>query len=176
MNSSKVISSTIESLKRVVKVLRFGRSDVQTAYEAMPFGVDSSPLKDMSAIYSETGTNGRAVIIGYINKNQVAEPGETRLFSLDSDGNLKTYLYLKKDGKMDIGGDDDFMVRYNKLEEAFNELKGDFNSHVTDYNSHTHQVPQAPSGVTTSAPTTSTSTPSDADISGAKIEEIRTIG
>lgn len=171
MNSSKVISSTIESLKRVVKVLRFGRSDVQTAYEAMPFGVDSSPLKDMSAIYSETGTNGKAVIIGYINKNQMAEPGETRLFSLDSDGNLKTYLYLKKDGNMDIGGDDDFMVRYSKLEEAFNDLKESHNDLVQKYNIHTHLAP----GGATSA-TATTATPSDADISGAKIEEIRTIG
>ena len=36
----------------------------------------------MVAIFAETSNNSEAVIIGYINKNQVAGPGEKRIFSL----------------------------------------------------------------------------------------------
>ena len=60
MNLVKVISSEIDNTKRrIVKFLRYGKSDVQTSFEAMPFGIDSSPTKDMIAIYAPTGENGK---------------------------------------------------------------------------------------------------------------------
>jgi hypothetical protein len=75
------------------------------------------------------------------------------------------------------------MVRYQELETGFNQLKNDhndlvnkYNDLVTKFNTHVH------SGVTTgpgaSGPTSLTGqaeNESSADISGAKIDEIKTL-
>lgn len=183
MNLVKVISTSWDDIGRtLVKVLRLGNKDIQTPLEATPYGTDSNPVKDMIAIYSQTQTKGDAVIIGYLNKNRLADIGEHRLFSTDSDGNLSTYVWLKNDNTMEIGGDTDNMVRYSELKSAFDELKSDFNTFVTTkYNTHVHPItvggvtPGAGVGTGTSTPTVSSGSPSTADISGAKITEIKTL-
>ena len=119
----------------------------------------------MVAVYGPSSEPGKTVIVGYLNKNQLAGIGETRIYSTDSDGALKTYVWLKSDGTIEVGGNTDFMVRYSKLEEAFNELKGKFNSFANAY------VPGGPSAQGLPA----TVQPSNADITQAKIAEIKTV-
>jgi len=174
MNLVKVLNTELDSLsRRVVKFLRLGKSDVQTSLEAAPYGIDSNPVKDMVAVYAPTGEKGKTVIMGYINKQQLAAKGETRLYSTNADGELQLYTWLKADGTMEIGGSTKNMVRYQELETAFNQLKSDFNALVTTFNSHVH------TGVTTgSGSSGSTATPgtaSTADITPAKINQIKTL-
>ena len=122
-----------------------------------------------------TSEIGNEVIIGYIHKSQISEPGEIRIFSTDDNGDDQISLHLKKDGTAEFGGDSDFMVRYSALETAFNELKSDFNSLVAKHNTHVHPFVGLAVGVPGfTTPTTTTETPSIADISGAKIDEIKT--
>jgi hypothetical protein len=125
MNFVTTISTKVEKLKRVIKFLRYGKSNTQTSSQIAPHGIDSNPVQDMVALYARTEEKGKTVIIGYINKNVLAEVGETRIYSTDSDGELQTYIWLKNDGTMHIGGDADFMVRYNKLAEVIDEIKND---------------------------------------------------
>jgi hypothetical protein len=170
----KVISTELDKLnRRVVKFLRNGSRDVQTADQVAPHGIDSNPVKDMIAIYADTTGKGDTVIVGYLNRNQLAGIGETRIFSTDENGVLKTYHWLKNDGTHEIGGNTDFMVRYSKLEEAFNELKNKFNTHVQNYNTHVH--PGVTAGGASSAATPAVSTESAANIALAKISQIKTI-
>ena len=173
MNFTKVISTNLDNLsRRVIKILRLGKSDVRTALEATPYGIDSNPVKDMIAIYSPLGTKGKKVIIGYLNKNQLAEVGGLRLYSTDENGSEQNFVYLRSSGDIEIGGDTDNMVRFSKLKEAFDELKNDFNNFVsTTYATHTHNVISigAPTAVPVPLGTTSA-----ADIDPAKIDEIKT--
>lgn len=141
--------------------------------QAGAYGTDAQPIKDAVAVYAQTGVKGKTVIIGYINKNAVADVGEHRLFSTDADGAVQFYIHLKNDGTCDIGGSANHMTRYEELETAFNELKSDFNTHVNNYNTHVH--PGVLAGPASTAVTVSVSTPSQADISGAKIDEIKTL-
>lgn len=169
----KVLSSEFDSLKRrVIKYMRFG-NNAHTSLQVAPHGIDSNPVKGMIAIYADTSGNGDTVIIGYLNKDQLAAVGELRLYSTDNNGVMKTYHWLKNDGTQEIGGNTDFMVRYSKLEQAFNQLKGDFNTHVQHYNAHAHAGVTA--GGASTLPTPTTSNPSNADITPAKIQEIKTI-
>ena len=176
MNLVKVISTSIEQSVRFIKFLRYGKDDIQEVREVAPFGFDGNAPKDMIALYSATAEKGKPVIIGYINKNQIADVGELRIFSTNESLAEQFYLHLKNDGTAEFGGSDDFMVRYNELESAFNDLKADFNSLVTTYNSHVHPyvglVATVPGNT---SPTPSTGTPSTADITGAKITEIKTL-
>lgn len=177
MNVVKTISTQIKDSIRFIKFLRMGRSDVQESRQVAPYGTDSNPIKDMVAIYAPTGEDGKTVVIGYVNKNQIADVGEHRIFSTNTNGDVQMYVHLKNDGTAEFGGDSNFMVRYNELETAFNQLKSDFNNLVSSYNSHVHTttatVGTGPVGLI--APTTTTGTPSTADITPAKINEIKTL-
>ncbi len=172
-NLIKVISSSITAGKRIIKFFRFGVSDIQTAFEYSPFGVDSNPIKDMVAIYAPTSDNGETVIIGYLNKNQKAASGELRIFATDDSGTEKFYVWLKKTGVIEIGGDTNFAVKFNELKAEFNKLKTDYNGHITEYNLHTHlgvTVGSGSTGVTTPSTKTNTS-----NIDNAKNDKIKTI-
>jgi hypothetical protein len=116
MNLVKVYSTSVDSVKRrIVKFLRFGKSDVQTSMQAAPYGIDHNPIKDMIAIYGETAKNGDTVIVGYINKNAKAAEGELRLFSTDANGNEQTFIWLTSTGVLQLGGNADNVVKYTPL-------------------------------------------------------------
>jgi hypothetical protein len=119
----KVISASIQKGLRTVKVYVMGKSDVQTPHQAAPFGVDSNPVKNMVAVYASTSEVGAPVIIGYLNKDNIAESGETRLFSTDSEGVEKSSIYLKNDETIEINGNSDFMVRFNSLDNGLQVFK-----------------------------------------------------
>ena len=162
---SKVISTSITNSKRLVKFLGFGKNDVQEKNESAPFGIDSNPVKDMVAIMVPSSEIGREIVIGYINTNQLAGVGETRLFSTNESGVIQIAIHLKNDGTIEIGGNNDNLVRFTELKAGFEQLKSDFNSLVNLYNLHVH----AGTGV----PTISVSTPSTASINASKINELK---
>ena len=132
MNLVKIISAELDSqARRIVKFLRDGKSDVRTSFQATPFGIDSKPPKNMIAVYSSTEERGKSVVVGYINKNLVADTGEVRLFSVNSSGVLQTYIWLKANGQILIGGDSKHFVEYEAL-------KAKWDAHIAEYNLHTH--------------------------------------
>jgi hypothetical protein len=182
MQLTKIISTEIDSLtRRVIKFLRYGLKDTRTAEQIGPYGVDSNPIKDMVAVYTLTGTKGEAVIIGYINKNAIADVGENRIFSTDANGEVKATIHLKNTGvtqmtgtSWEIGGDAKNLVKFQELETAFNSLKQSHNDLVSAFNAHMH--PTAGTGAP-SPPTPGAGIPAQpatANISGAKIDNIKT--
>lgn len=172
MNFVKTISTELDSLtRRVIKYLRYGKGDVQTSLQIVPHGIDSNPVKDMVAVHAETGEKGKTVVLGYLNKDLLAEVGATRVFSTDADGALQTYIWLKADGTMEIGGNAKHMARFEELKSGFDTLKTDFNNLVTKFNAHMHPT----AGTGAPSPPTVTHTASTASIDSAKINEIKTL-
>ena len=125
---SKVISNVIESGRQLVKHLRFGDADVLEDPQATPAGIDSAPIKDMKAVYATTSSIDQSVVVGYIPVDSKAEPGEIRIFSMDDDGNEQTFIWVKKDGSIEIGGDADFAVGFDQTKKSIDELKDDINN------------------------------------------------
>lgn len=174
------LSSLIEQGRRRIKVLVNGRDDARTTYESLPFGVDGVPPSDWRALYAETAEQGRNVIIGYINQNQLSilNAGENHFYSTDASGeNIAAFIKMLNNGTMQVLGTGDFFVRFNELQAGFNQLRQDLNNHITNYNAHIHTttatVGSGPALGVISA-TTSTSTSSSASIDAAKINEIET--
>ena len=124
---SKIRSFIIEEGARILKVEQYGPKTVQ---EAAPFGDDSGPIENLTAIYAETAETGEPVIIGYINENQLAGVGEKRLYSLDENGNIAFFIWLKADGTFEIGGNIDNAVRYQKLDDALQAQKNAINAEL----------------------------------------------
>ena len=168
----KIISAALAAGKRELKLDLYGAGDTRTAAECAPYGFDSNPVKGMLAIYGETDSNGKRVIVGYINKNQVAGVGESRMYATNSSGAVQIALFLRSDGTMEVGGSANHMTQYEGLETAFNDLKTKVNDLITKYNTHTHTGVQTGAG--TSAVTAAIETPSTADITGAKLDNIKT--
>lgn len=174
-----VTQTTIDKLyRRVVKAWN-GANDTRTAIEASPYGVDSNPVKDMVALYVKSEVNGKESIVGYYNKQQLAEVGEARIFSTNSTGAFKFNVWLRADGTVLIGDSNspaayiNNAVQFNELKVEFNELKAKFNSLVTAYNSHVHPYVNGVTPAATS-PTASQGTTSTANIDNAKNEKIKT--
>jgi len=120
MTFSKIRSSIIESGFRILKVDQWG---VKTVNEVSSFGDDSHPISNMTALYADTSETGEPVIIGYINKNQLADVGEKRIYSLKEDGSISTFIWLKNDGKIELGGNNDNAIRYQKLDDSLQSQK-----------------------------------------------------
>tara|TARA_B100000953_G_C18034140_1_gene423816 strand:- start:340 stop:828 length:489 start_codon:yes stop_codon:yes gene_type:complete len=114
LSYSKIKSYLIDNF-RIAKVIQYG---AKTAKVASDFGDDSAALKDMTAIYADTGVSGKSVIVGYLNKNQIAKEGEKRIFSLKPDGSLSGYLHLKNDGTCCLMGEENTAVRFTPLDTA----------------------------------------------------------
>jgi hypothetical protein len=162
MSFVKKISAEVDALtRRVVKFVRYGKKDIQTSLQVAPHGIDSNPVKDLIALYADTGEKGKTVLVGYLNKNVLAAVGETRLYSTDADGALQTFIWLKADGTMELGGNAKHLARFE-----------DFNNFVTTvFNAHMHPT----AGTGAPSPPTLTGTASTASIDSSKIDEIKTL-
>jgi hypothetical protein len=148
--------------RRILKVLKLGRTGVNEAYEVSPHGISSSAPKGTKAVYSETLSNGEKVLLGYLNNQQTGvERGGFKIYSTDDTGNVQTFIYLRPNGQIEFGGNNDFMVRFSALETAYNELQQKFNTHVH---------PGVTSGGASTSPTPTQST---GDITEAKINDLR---
>lgn len=156
--------------QRTVKVVRLGRFDVRDRHVIAPQGVDAAPTKNRKGVFMDTSALGQEVIAGVVNGNQKAEAGEIRLFAEDTEGNEVFSIHLKKDGTVEMGGAEYNLTRYQQLEQGFNELRDRFNELVLAYNTHIH-----PSTSGTLSPTATQAASSSADISGAKINELKTL-
>lgn len=175
MNIVKVLSTRVVDGFRNVKFLRMGKDDVQETEQIAPHGIDSNPVKDMVAIYAPTLQQGEPVIIGFINKKLIdLEPGETSVFSTDENGALSTFIHMLADGTMKIGGDADNAVRYGQTAASINELKDDVNQLKNLIASWT-PVPNDGGAALKAVLATWSGSALVEDISGAKIDEIKTL-
>ena len=165
MNLTRVISTAFDSvLRRIVKVRRYGKDDTQTAIEGSPYGTDSNPIAGMIAIYAPTSDKGKKVIIGYVNISQLAAVGEHRIFSTDTDGELKFYVWLKNDGTCQMGGTAHNLVRYTPLNQGLQDLKTALQAELF----------AIAAGIATGGGSYTPGTLT-VDIAGSKIDEIKTL-
>lgn len=140
-----------------VKILRYGKNDVQTSDQYLPFGVDSKPVNEQMAAQAKTSDKGETIILGYRIESDKTSPGEMRIFATDSDGNEVFDLLLKNDGTAEFGGNADNLIRFLELDNALQTF-------ITDLNT---KLVAAFTAVGGSWPGTSL------NISGAKIDEIK---
>lgn len=135
---------------RLLQVKFANFADVQTVQYVPSPGEDGAPVVgDMVVVLAIS--NSFKIAIG-VNDFLVPtiSPGEKKLYGRDSSGSMVSYLLLNSN--LELNGNNDFAVRYSKLEDAFNQLKSDFNNHVHG-----------------TGPTTA---PSTADITPAKVSEV----
>lgn len=164
INIVKIISSRIENAQRLITLLRYGRSDVREVLEVMPYGEDSVPIENLRGIYAETGEKGKKVLLGYINKNQLSNPGEKRIFSTDADGNLAIAFHLKNDGTAELGGSVDNLIRFSSLNSSLIQQANDINV----------ELAKIAVAINAIVPNSYTPTPITINIDQSKIDQLKT--
>lgn len=163
---ANVLGSVIRSTRRIVQVSLFKKA--REIPQALPYGVDSAPVREMVAVYANTADMGNSVIVGYVYKDAVAEVGSIRLYS-DSG-----YVHLRANGNLELLGDTKHMVRYEELETGFNSLKQSVTDLTVLFNAHVHNI-IAPTPATPVTVPLALATPPTATITAAKINEIKTL-
>ncbi len=182
-----VISTALDKLKRInVKSLFLGnvtngRGDVREAVQAGPYGFDSNPIAGTRGLYTTTQKKGAYYTYAYLYQDSKAQPGESRMFSTDTEGAFKFNVWLTASGEMLMGDSDvktaytNFAVKFNELKTEFNLLKSSHNSLVSLYNSHIHPaIDSVTSAPVTVSPTASQATANSSNIDNAKNEKVKT--
>ena len=123
---AKYSSAIIEGAKRIIKAFTIGGA--ATAKQVYPFGFDSQPLEGVTAIYSDTSNKDESIIIGYINKNQLAEVGASRMYALGESGEVSGFVFVRASGVLELNGSDFSAVRYENLKAKIDLLQTQINS------------------------------------------------
>lgn len=97
-------SSSIAKGIRTITASLFGPDDARSAEEVAPFGIDACPVPGLQALYIQTSKSTEPVFVGYINKQQLATPGEVRLYWTDANGAEVGRVWGHNDGTVEIGG------------------------------------------------------------------------
>jgi hypothetical protein len=168
------ITRVKQATSEFIKVLRWGKNDVRTAEQYLPHGIDSKPVKDILALYANTGERGEPVIIGYIARSEQTGEGETRIYATDTNGEEVFSLYLKGDGTVEFGGSVDNLMRFTntkavieELQQSITTLKQAFASWVV--------VPTDGGAALKAITATWAATTLTGDIDESKIDEIKTL-
>lgn len=125
---TKVRDSFVEKGRMIIKSLSM--MGATTAKQVTPFGIDSNPLNNLTAIYADTTNVGEALILGYINKDYITEQGEIRIYSVGADLAVKAYVHAKKDGILELNGDDFSSIRYENFKTKIDLLQQDINAQL----------------------------------------------
>ena len=174
-----VIGQTIEKNRdgennvRMLQVEITEPNDKQSIEQIAFSGEDNAPVEGDTVAIIEVSESYKIAIGVQDSIDPEVETGERKIYSQDS-GGIQAFVYLKNDGQLILNGTGDFAVRYNELKTAFDGLKDDLNSLISSYNAHIHVTTATVlvGAIGIISPTTSTGTPSTADMSGSKIDTI----
>lgn len=122
------LSRVKEATNEFVKVLRFGKKDVKTPNHVTPHGIESKPVRGDLAVHAATTNDNETVCLGYIKNCQKVGVGETCVYATDSEGNRVFEVYLKADGTVEIGGNSDNAVMFDKLKSALDSFAAELNT------------------------------------------------
>lgn len=184
-----------ENQVRILEVEIDDGDDVQTCEFVIAGGIDYHPPIGAKVFLTGEG-NAWKIVIGVDDEVvPTVGVGEYKTYSVDTSDPpvIKGFVHLKSDGEIEIdaagganvtiepGGDvvlnsgSGTAVEFARLKTAFDQLKSDHDSLVSSYNTHKHvttaTVDSGPLGLI--AATTSTGSPTTADIDPAESNTIR---
>ncbi|MDA3816944.1 MAG: hypothetical protein PF486_06165 [Prolixibacteraceae bacterium] len=123
-----------EIANNFIKALIYGKSDVRTAPQSLPFGIDSKPVKDKIAVYCQMENRSKSVMLGFLSKSDKTNPGEMRIYATDQSGNEVFAIMMDNDGNVTFDGagvGTDNLVAYSKLNTGLSNQDTLINTELT---------------------------------------------
>jgi ribosomal protein S11 len=158
-----------------VKLLVGGKSDVRTAPQSLPFGIDSKPIEGQIGVYIRAEDRSKSAVLGYIRESDITTAGETRIYATDSEGVTVFDVILKANGTCELGGNTDNLVRYSDLKTNYDKTKAVVDAILQAINVPVNEPGNGAPSAFQAAMLAATTGKTTGDISGAKITEIKTI-
>lgn len=97
----KVLSIAIKNKIRFIKGAVYENDSFEYEQATIP-GIDCGPLPDDSGLIMNICQTSDNVIFGIIQKNASVQPGEIKIYSRDANKNIKSVIYLTKNGTIEI--------------------------------------------------------------------------
>ena len=151
-----------ESNRLMLQVQISDSDDIQTVELLNAQGEDNNPIDGAQVVIVDLGSAFKVAIATNDGIAPSMTVGEKKVYSIDGAGDISAFINYLSNGIIELNGNDDFAVRFSALEAAFNQLKDDVDAHTHLY------TPGAGTPTQTGTPPAST-----ADISGAKIDNIK---
>ncbi len=149
----------------------------ETSLSCLGPGIEINPANGENLVITKIKNSSSFVVsIGGVNQNIAPDTdrGERRIYSVSENGEtIQAIAKFKNDGTLELNGATDSAVLFSKLQTEFNKLNSKYDDLVTKYNAHTHPYVDTPIGASVTSPTTSSGTPSDADISQAESADVK---
>lgn len=146
--------------KLVLQVEVTDPDDVQSIQLMPQGGEDYNPPNDSQVLILPVTDRFKVAIAADDGITSTMAPGERKMYSTSA-GAIAAFINLLDTGIIEINGNGEFAIGFNAMKTAFDEM-------VSDFNAHTH------TGVTTGTGVSGTpSTPSNADMAAAKIDEVK---
>lgn len=138
---SKVVSSEIQDGERIVKNENYTNYS-REARTFSPAGMDVAPLDGDQVLILEAGPSSQTAQIGIVNKDVIAEKGEMRIYSRDSDGNVKASVHCKANGDIEIVSSGKIAIdnQAEKLKVLFDDLMEEIKDIVTIGSPSVHTI------------------------------------
>ena len=155
----------------IIATLKGSAEKGETAQVHGQSGIIGNPPKGAKGLRVRIGSLD--IIISSLNYgvSLPANPGETKIYSTDSDGVEKSVINLKDDGTIEINGNTDNAVSYQDLKDALDNFKTSIDSSIAgSITGHTH-ISNGPA--VTTAPGVGSAPSTTIDISGSKIDEVK---
>jgi hypothetical protein len=166
---------------RHIKLRWLGRNALRDVIHAKEPGTDTNPHPNTKMLILKTldpKEDVAAMCVDDRNTREDLKEGEKAFYSYDADGN-PLFIVTIRGNKTEIGTAPDgtppsnFVTKFNEMQAAFDELKADQNKLVDAFNQHVHPTAAVGSpSPPTPVPSVIPATPSQADMSDAKSEEI----
>jgi len=138
-NLEKVVS--LSATLRGFRIVRFF-GERFTSRQYAPPGLDSSPPANSSPLVDAVGGDtSYLATYAFLDKiEKLAEQGETRIYSTEDGETVAAFVFLKKDGKIQMNGTDyGGLIKIAELEAKLNAL-------IAELNAHTHATFPVDSG------------------------------
>ena len=169
------LTTVKQATSAFIKVLRFGKSDIQTPILILPPGVDSKPYKGQKGVHATTTNNSDSVFLGVSVKSETTAEGEIRIVSFDTAGTEVFVIYLKGDGTCEFGGNADNMVRYSILKQEYDKTRAVLDAILTTLSTPINEPGNGAPSAFQAAMILAVGILETGDISGSKIDKIKTL-
>lgn len=121
-----------------------GGDDNTTAELYQPSGFDGNPLPDDFVVAMRVPGKDRFVVVGYLDpiNEPTTEPGETRAYSRDADGNILCAVKLTDFVNLGIDDPENFIPRDDRLQTQLDEIAANIADLQSAHDSHVHTNPE----------------------------------
>lgn len=143
----------------IIATLKGSAENPETAQVHGQVGIIANPAKTTKQVRIRIGSLD--ILISSLNYKipLPTNPGDSKFYSTDADGNEQATIKALADGIIEINGNSDFAV-------AFNDLKIGFDAFVSTFNTHVHAT------AATGPPSVPT-VPSTDSVDASKVSEVK---